>query len=374
MQFKDVIGQHELKKRLIKSVKAGRISHALLFLGESGYGGLPLALAYGQFVNCEDKGEQDSCGTCKSCIKFQKLAHPDLHFAFPVIKTDTNKEPKSDDFIQKWREKLLDNPYITQNQWYEHIGVENKQGIIAKNESYEILRKLNLKTFEADYKIMLVWLPEKMNQSAANKLLKILEEPSPNTLFLFVSDNAESLLPTIISRLQLMKIPKINQEDLSRYFVEKHQLSENHARDISLQSMGNYITALQYHENEDTLVYNHKQLIELMRIAYQRNLLTALKWVDSIAGIGREKQKLFFDYALRIVRESFALSQGLRQITNLGKEEREFAEKFSGFINPSNIGKINDEINKAYLHIEMNGYSKLVFYDLSIQLMKYIKT
>ena len=212
MRFQDLIGQQETKQRLLQSVKEDRIAHAQLFLGQEGCGSLPLAIAYGQFINCTNRSELDSCGVCPSCNKYQKLIHPDLHFVFPTATTkEITKDPISDEFLTIWRTQLMENPYFGLLQWYAAIGIENKQGSISKNESLEILRKLNMKSYEAEYKVMIIWFPELMNVTAANKLLKMIEEPPDKTLFLLVAENTEYMLQTILSRTQLIKVPPVRQ-------------------------------------------------------------------------------------------------------------------------------------------------------------------
>jgi DNA polymerase-3 subunit delta' len=213
MLFSEIIGQENTKKQLIDSVQTSRMSHAQLFSGPEGSGSLPLAIAYAQYVSCTQQGADDSCGVCPSCRKYNKLAHPDLHFVFPVATTDKVKsKPVSDLFLPEWRDILLTNPYFSFNQWLEHIGVDNKQGLIGTEEAGEIIRKLTLKTYESDYKVMVIWMPEKMNDSSANKLLKMIEEPPLKTLFLLVSEHPEQIITTIISRTQLVKVPRIDRE------------------------------------------------------------------------------------------------------------------------------------------------------------------
>ena len=223
MLFSEIVGQENLKDQLVRTVRENRISHARMFLGPEGSGCLPLAIAYSQYVNCTDRGENEPCGKCLSCVKFKKLAHPDLHFVFPVVKPGGGKAAVSDMFIKEWREAVIANPYITYNQWLEVMGGDNKQGGIFVDESKEILNKLSFKTYEADYKIMIIWLAEKMNQQTANKLLKILEEPPEKTLFLLIAESADQILPTILSRTQITRIPKIDTQSLVDYLIAAKQ-------------------------------------------------------------------------------------------------------------------------------------------------------
>jgi len=374
MQFKEVVGHKKIKEKLINTIKENRISHAQLFLGSEGSGNLALAIAYAQYISCENKQEYDSCGVCPSCTKFQKLVHPDLHFVFPVSTSKTiKKDPVSDDYISQWREIILENPYINQNKWYELINVENKQGIISKNESYEILKKLNLKTFESEYKIMIIWLPEKMNAFAANKLLKLIEEPPAKTLFLLVAENTEKILQTILSRTQLFKIPKIDQESMRNALCDRFGLSMEKADDIVHLANGNYFSAQNLVGSTDEDNSNFDYFTQFMRLAYQRKLIEIIEWVDEISRIGREKQKNFLSYALRLIRENFMLNIENRELVYLTKKELEFSEKFSRFIDKENIYEIYEALNKAHSDIEMNAYNKIVFLDLSLKIIKLLK-
>ena len=374
MQFKEVVGHKNVKEKLIHTIKENRVSHAQLFLGSEGSGNLALAIAYAQFISCENKQEDDSCGVCSSCIKFKKLAHPDLHFVYPVSTSkEVKKDPVSDDYITQWRETVIENPYINQNKWYEIIDVENKQGIISKNESYEILRKLNLKTFESEYKIMIIWLPEKMNAFAANKLLKLIEEPPAKTLFLMVSENSEQILSTILSRTQLIKIPRIDNESMRNALCDRFGLSPEKASDIVHLASGNYFEAQNLISSTEEDFFNFEQFTKLMRLAYQRKVIEVIDWVDEISRIGREKQKSFLSYSIRLIRENFMLNLKHKEIVYLTQKELGFSEKFSQFINQENVSQIYEVLNRAHADIEMNAYNKIVFLDLALKIIKLIR-
>jgi len=374
MQFKEVVGHKNIKEKLIQTVKGNRISHAQLFLGENGSGILALAIAYAQYVSCENKLDDDSCGVCSSCLKFNKLAHPDLHFVYPVSTSKAvKKDPVSDDYIAHWRETIIENPYINQNKWYEIIDVENKQGIISKNESYEILKKLNLKTFESEYKIMIIWLPEKMNAFAANKLLKLIEEPPEKTLFLLVSESTEQILPTILSRTQLIKIPKIDNDSMRSALCDRNGLAPEKANDIVHLANGSYFEAQNLIHSAEEDNYNFDQFTTMMRLAYQRKVIEIIDWVDEISRIGREKQKNFLLYALRLVRENFMLNIENKELVYLTRKELDFSEKFSQFIGQDNVYDIYEALNRAHSDIEMNAYNKIVFLDLALKIIKLIK-
>ena len=374
MLFKDVIGQSQVKQRLIQSVKDNRIAHAQLFLGPEGSGTLALAIAYAQFINCANRGENDSCGVCPSCAKFQKLIHPDLHFVFPVATTKSiTKEPVSDDFISQWRTLLLESPYFNLLQWYESIDVENKQGNISKNESQEIIRKLNLKTYEADYKVMIIWMPERMNAIAANKLLKMLEEPPDKTVFLMITENTGMMLQTILSRTQLIKVHKIEPGDLYEYLKEHYTYSEQQLRDAVHLADGNFVKALQVLNSDEENAFNLDRFVSLMRLCWTKDVLGLMQWCDSMIGIGRERQKNFLGYTLRMIRENFVMNCQVPQLALLTQKESDFSSKFFPFINQENVYPMVEEINKAQYHIEANGSDKLIFLDMSLKLIKMIK-
>jgi DNA polymerase-3 subunit delta' len=374
MLFKEIIGQQEIKQRLIQSVKDNRIAHAQLFFGPEGCGKLSLAIAYAQYINCANRTEEDSCGTCSSCSKYQKLIHPDLHFVYPVATNKSiTKDPVSEDFISQWRNLVLESPYFNLLQWYETIEIENKQGIIGKNESQEIIRKLNLKSFEADYKVMIIWMAERMNDSAANKLLKMIEEPPDKTLFLLISESTEQIIPTILSRSQLVKIQKLKEEDISTYIAQKYNYPEQQIKDAAKISNGNFITALQNLQTETDNTFNFNQFVSLMRLCYKKDVLGLMQWCDSMNSLGREQQKNFFSYSQRMIRENFILNNQLQDLTRLSKSEQEFSKNFSPFIHSQNVFSIVEELNKAQYHIESNANDKIVFLDMALKLVKLIK-
>lgn len=369
MLFKSVIGQHKIKQQLITTTTSGHISHAQMFLGPDGYGGLALAIAYAQFINCTNKHENDACGVCASCLKFNKLIHPDLHFVFPVVKT-SSKNVVSDDLINKWREFILQNPYFTAAEWYNYIGVENKQGSIHADESNEIIKKLNLKTFESEYKIMIIWKPEAMNITAANKLLKILEEPPEKTIFLLIAESTDRLLSTIISRTQILKLPKCDDVSLQEKLKEQGIEDVQQLKDLSHLANGNYINALHAIDQKEQDEYNLEQFKQLMRLAYSKNIIDLINWVEQIATIGREKQKSFLMYGSRLLRENWVMNLKKTELVYLTAPETAFSEKFSPFITSKNIPYISKEFDLAAYHIGANAYNKIVFMDLALKLIR----
>lgn len=374
MRFQEIIGQEDVKKRFIHSVKENRISHAQLLLGPEGSGNLALAIAYAQYICCENRQDDDSCGECPSCLKYQKLIHPDLHFVFPVIKDSKRPKAVSDNFLDKWRETVLSNPYFNLNQWYGVMGAENKQGSIYADESSQIIRKLSLKTFESEYKVMIIWMPEKMNVVASNKLLKMIEEPPAKTLFLLVAEDVGQIIQTILSRTQLVKVPKIDDASLFTTLKEKFSLEDSLLKSIVHLSDGSYVEALENIDTSEDHAYNLKMFMQLMRLSYGRKVLDVMDLVDELAGIGRERQKNFLVYALRLIRENFILNANRLDLIFLSDEEMDFSKKFSQFINEKNVWEIAEELNEANYHIERNGAPKIIFLDLALRLIKLLRS
>lgn len=365
MLFSEIIGQQAAKERLLRSVAEGRISHAQLFLGPQGSGNLALAVAYAQYISCGNKQPSDSCGTCSSCVKYNKLIHPDLHFVYPVA---LSKDVRvSTDVAAKWRETFLDNPYTTLFSWFESLDAENKQAVIGVEESGEILRKLSLTTYEAEYKIMVIWQAEKMNQASANKLLKILEEPPDKTLFLLVCESEDQLLRTIVSRTQLIKIPRISDADMMKVLVEKHGLSPEMAEKTAHLADGNYAEALSLMNENENAAHNLASFQKLMRASLKFNPQGVFSWIDEVSTAGRERQKNFINYSLHIIRESLVLNYGDASLVKLSADEQEFVKKFAPFIHSGNIERFTEELNKAYYHMERNANPKILFMDLAFK-------
>jgi DNA polymerase-3 subunit delta' len=290
MQFKDIIGHDSVKSRFIQTVKENRVSHAQMLIGPAGVGKLPLAIAFAQYVSCLDKKENDSCGLCSSCRKYQKLVHPDLHFVFPVVKGKGFTNPVSDNFIESWRNQIESDQYFNLGDWYNSIGVDNSQGMIYSGESNEIIRKLNLKTYESDYKIMIIWLPEKMHTACANKLLKMIEEPPVKTLFFMVSEEPDKILQTILSRTQMVKVSKIDNEAMGKALHAEFSLNEKEHANVVRLAEGSYRKARILIENSEENAFNFENFVTIMRHCYARKVLDIMEWAEEIAGIGREKQ------------------------------------------------------------------------------------
>lgn len=381
MRFCDIIGQEEVKRQLRQAVRDGRIAHAQLFAGPQGVGKLALALAYAQYIACPNRTEHDSCGTCPTCVQFSKLQHPDLHFAFPIVKGDDGDV--CDAFAEKWKGLVTEHKYFDLDDWYRVMGVETKQGMIYEKESSEILRKLSLKSFAGGYKIMLIWQPEKMNIACANKLLKLLEEPPTMTLFLLVSEHPEQLLSTILSRVQEVRVPRLSEETIAVGLrTEYAWLDAEEAQDIAHMANGSYLTALKMmSESEDNQAF-FDDFVALMRNAWlvgQKKdysaLLNLRRWSMDMADskVGREKQKAFLQYAQRQLRENYIHHFGNSEMNYQTKQERAFSTKFAPFIHDGNVEKMMEELSKAEQQITQNGNAKIIFFDLCLQMIVLVK-
>lgn len=381
MQFRDIIGQEEVKQQLRQAVRDGRIPHAQLFTGIPGVGKLPLALAYAQYIACPNRTDEDSCGTCPTCLQYQKLQHPDLHFAFPIVKGDAGDV--CDDFMDKFRSMILSQPYFDIDDWYRYLGVETKQGMIYEKESGEILRKLSLKSFGDGYKVMIIWLPEKMHVACANKLLKLLEEPPMKTVFLLVSEQPELLLTTIVSRTQEVRVPRLTEAEIAEVLLRDHSdVSPSLAADIAHMSSGSYLTALKVVDENEGNSQNFNDFVALMRNAWlvgQKKDYSALlqlrKWSLDMAdsNLGREKQKAFLQYAQRQLRENYIYNFHCADMNYQTEAERNFSSKFAPFIHENNVERMMDELSKAEQQIAQNGNAKIIFFDLCLQMIVLVK-
>lgn len=369
--FRDIIGQDEVKSRLRRIVREERTPHALMLFGPPGSGKLPLGIALARYLSCAERGEEDACGTCPSCLKFNRLAHPDLHFIFPVLKTaQVTGDPVSDDFMVAWRETFLSNPYLTENQWYEAIGAENKQGIISVKESETLIRKLGFKPYESEYRMVIIWLPEKMNRPAANKLLKLVEEPPPGTLMVMIAEHTDQILPTILSRTQLMHVPPLTGAEIREGLLRQEGADPGTVEDAVRRADGNFSTALQALGQEEGELQNFKLFAALMRLCYARKIIEINDWVEQVAALGRERQKLLLDYCLRMLRENFVKHLAVDGLNHMSGAEHEFSVKFSPFIHSENMDGLAEAFSEAAGHIEANGNPRIIFMDLSIRVIR----
>ena len=374
MRFADVIGQQELKRHLAQSVDRGRISHAQLFTGAAGTGALPLAIAYAQYLNCPNRKDGDSCGVCPSCQQTAALAHPDLHFVFPVNKQGkkSGEVVLSAEFMPQWRECVASTAgYFTPQQWYDRLDLgKTLRGMISAKEADEIIRRLSFKSFESEYKIMLIWLPETMNDEAANKILKILEEPWEKTIFLMVSERPDLLLSTIISRTQEVAVPRLTVEDLMPMVEGDEQQRRNTAR----LAAGDLIEMRRLTGGEEEAVRRESfdLFCRLMRLSYNDKHLELIDWADEVATLTREQQRSMLRHAARLLRESYMLHAGLGQISYLWGEEAAFCNKFAPFIGNQNIEFLIGEIEQAMRQVSQNGNPRIIFTHFALAVSKQI--
>lgn len=377
MRFSDIVGHDELKRRLAAQIDAGRVSHAQLFTGAAGYGTLPLAIAYVQYLFCKNRHDGDSCGVCPSCRQIEELAHPDLHFVFPVNKRDkkSGEAVTSDQFVEKWREIWRDSGGVfTAEEWYERLDLgKTMKGLITAKESEEIIRKLSFKSYSSEYKAMVIWLPEAMNQEAANKILKILEEPWDKTLFILVSERPELLLTTITSRTQEVAVGRIECQRLERLALAEGR-DATEARNMARLAGGSLIELrelLQGQTDEARKQY-FDLFCRLMRLSYNDRHLELFEWADDMSALSRESQRQFFVHSLRLLRESYMLHAGLGAISYLWGEEEAFCRKFAPFIGNQNIEILVEEIERAMAQIAQNGSPRIVFTHFALAVSKQI--
>jgi DNA polymerase-3 subunit delta' len=367
MLFRSVIGHQDIKNKLIQSVKNGRISHAQLFLGPEGSGNFSLALAYIQYLFCENRQDDDSCGVCVSCLKNAKMVHPDVHFSFPFIANGS--KDFSNNYISPYREAVLADSYLNLIKWYAKLGEEKKQGIINVAESAEISRKLSLKAYEGGYKVSLIWMPENFMIPAANKLLKLLEEPPDNTVIILVAQEQEKLLKTIRSRTQLVLIPRLNDDELTQGLIDKFEMEHDLAENLAAMSDGNYFMARESALNTQRVNENFELFRDWMRLCFKKDIKGVTGWVQKIATIGREKQKHFLNYGLHLIRQCAVLNYGAESLVNIGGDERVFMQKFSPFVTHKNLQQYIEAFNLAYLHIQRNANPRILFTDLSFEVL-----
>lgn len=374
MRFADVIGHQSLKRQLAESVDRGRVSHAQLFCGEAGAGTLPLAIAYAQYLNCENRTDGDSCGRCRSCLQIEQLAHPDLHFVFPVNKQGkkSGEVVLSADFMPLWRDMVASTGgYFTRQQWYDRLDLgKTLQGMINAKEADEIIRRLSFKSFESEYKIMLVWMPETMNVEAANKILKILEEPWEKTIFLLVCERKDLLLPTIISRTQEVGVQRLSVEEL----LPLTQGDDEQRRNMARLSGGDVIELrrLMGGEEDGVREESFSLFCSLMRLSYNDKHLELIDWADEVAQLTREQQRAMLIHAARLLRESYMLHAGLGSISYLWGEEAKFCRNFAPFIGNQNIEVLIAEIETAMRQITQNGNARIVFTHFALAVSKQI--
>ena len=371
--FEQVIGQREVQERLIQMVNEDRLPHAIMLCGPQGTGKLALAVGFAKVLLAEKVNSMfaDAPEYVESPM-LKNLEHPDLHFTYPTIKLPSmgsDHKPISDDFAREWHELMIASPYFTMNEWLEQMGGENQQAIITAGESDELVRKLSLKSSQGGYKVSLIWLPERMNIECANKILKLLEEPPSQTVFIMVCQEPDKLLETIRSRVQRIDVKKIADGDVKQALMEKRGLTEDMAQRISRMANGNWLKALEMlsADSENELFLDMFQ--SLMRLAYQRKVKDLKAWSEQMGAMGREKQKRFLEYFLRLIRENFMYNFQNEELCYMTQREEEFAKNFARFINEANILAISDLANLAIRDIGQNANAKIVFFDMALKMI-----
>ncbi|GEP49993.1 DNA polymerase III subunit delta' [Flavobacterium noncentrifugens] len=379
MQFSKILGQDYIKNHLVKSASSGRIPHAQLFIGPEGSGTLPMAIAYAQYILCNNVGVENSGGNEACNLKFESISHPDLHFIYPTVTTDSVKtKPKSTDFLKDWREFLAENPYGSLFDWYRILGVQNKQGEIRVEDAQDILKSLALKSYEGGYKIMIIWMADKMNIASSNKLLKLLEEPSDKTLFILISENEEDIIQTIRSRCQVLHFNGLSEKTIADALAERQNIEPRMAAKLAHQAQGNFNKALQLlHEDSEDVVFE-KWFVDWVRGAFRAKGNAAaindlIQWSEQIAGLGRETQKKFLQFCIEMFRQALLLNYQATSLVYMEPKIEKFKlENFAPFVNGNNINDIFRELSDAMYHIERNGNAKIILTDLSIKLTRLI--
>lgn len=379
MQFSDILGQEHIKNHLTRSADLGRIPHAQLFVGPEGCGTLPMAIAYAQYILCNNQNGENS-GANESCnLKFQKISHPDLHFVYPTVSTEGVKtKPKSIDFIGDWRQFVSQNPYGGLFDWYTLLGVQNKQGEIRVDDAQEILKSLALKSYEGGYKIMIVWMADKMNIAASNKLLKLLEEPPEKTVFILISENEEDIIQTIRSRCQILHFIGLSENSIAEALVSLESIEPKLATKIAHQAQGNYNKALHLLKDDNEEFPFEQWFVVWVRAAFKAKgnpavIADLINWSEQIAALGRETQKKFLQFCIDIFRQALLYNYETPSLVYMEPTVEKFTiEKFAPFVNGNNIHEIFQELSDAIYHIERNGNAKIILTDLSIKLTRLI--
>lgn len=374
MKFSDIISHESAKNRLRGFVDSGRIPHAILLEGQQGIGKFALARAFAQYVHCENRINGDSCGCCPSCIQHQSFNHIDTHFVFPIIKKGSGKSAVSDDYIEEWREFLSQNPYMDFDKWLILLDNINAQPHIFVDESIDLIRKLNYTAHKAKYKIVLLWLPERMKLECANKLLKLIEEPFSDTLFVMVSNDSKQILPTIYSRTQRVELLRLGDDSIANYLVEKFASDPTTALSIAHLAEGNINKAEKEFAVSKEKSQFFEMFVELMRLAYQRKINDLKRWSNDAASLGREPAIQFLNYCQRLIRENFIYNLNVNELNYMNKSEAQFSVNFARFITERNVQKLIEVLNKAQIDISGNANSKIVFFDLAIKVILLLKS
>lgn len=379
MLFREILGQHHIKSHLTKSADSGRIPHAQLFVGPEGSGTLPMAIAYAQYILCGNVSGENTNGNEACNLKFEHFSHPDLHFVFPVATNDQVKShPVSANFMKQWREFVVENPYGSLFEWLKSLGIQNKQGQIGVDEAQEIMKSLSLKAYEGGYKVMIIWMADKMNTATANKLLKLLEEPPQKTVFLLITENQDDIMQTILSRCQVLDFQGLPESVIADALVSRENIDEKLALRIAHQSQGNFNKALHLLHKDDTEFPFEEWFVQWVRAAFRAKgnaaaILELTSWSEEIAGIGREAQKQFLHFCVEMFRQALLLNYQSPSLVYIETTVDKFKlENFAPFVNGNNINEIFNELSDAIYHIERNGNAKIILTDLSIKLTRLI--
>ncbi|SDK77893.1 DNA polymerase-3 subunit delta' [Salinimicrobium catena] len=377
MLFSEVLGLPHIKNHLTTTAEKGRVPHAQLFVGSSGSGTLPMAIAYAQYILCQNTGGENNSGIEACNIKMNKLSHPDLHFAFPVAANDkVKKNPVSGNFLDEWRQFVENEPYGSLFDWYQKLGIENKQGQIGVHEAQDIVKSLSLKAYEGGYKVMIIWMAEKMNTACANKLLKLIEEPPKDTLFLLITEEEENIIQTIRSRCQTLHFPPLNEAVIAEGLMKNEACEEQKALTIAHRANGNYSTALDILQNNSGTEQFEEWFITWVRSAFKAKgnksaILDLISWSETIAATGRETQKKFLLFCQDFFRQALLQNYKTESLVFMQPQTKGFSlEKFAPFVSGNNILGINKELEDAIYHIERNGNAKIILTDLSIKLTR----
>ena len=373
MRFADIPGHEGVKRAMLSMADSGRVPHAMMLYENEGCGAFPLALAFLQYLACPNRHDGDSCGSCPSCNRMSKLIHPDLHFVFPIVQKKDRKKEICDDYLPEWRSFLQELPYFNLDQWLTCMEAGNSQALIYSKESDEIIHKLNLKIYEANYRTLIVWLPEKLHPVCANKLLKMIEEPPAQTVILMISENPDQILGTIQSRVQRIPVPPIADEAIRQALVSHYGLSPEDAAEVAHLSNGSFLRATETISLDEENQFYLEMFKGMMRNSWARNVKEMKALADTLAGIGRERQKNFLAYCQHLIRENFMYRFQAPEMTYLNRAEASFSVKFAPFVNERNVMGLMEELSRAEDHITQNVNAKMVFFDLALQLTVWIR-
>ncbi|WP_330444019.1 DNA polymerase III subunit [Flavobacterium sp. C4GT6] len=379
MLFSDILGQEHIKSHLTKSADSGRIPHAQLFVGPEGSGKLAMAIAYAQYILCSNTNSENNNGNAACNLKFQNFSHPDLHFVFPVAtNSEVKSHPVSANFLKYWREFITENPYAGLFDWYKKIDIQNKQGQIGVDEAHEIVKSLSLKAYEGGYKVMIIWMADRMNVATANKLLKLLEEPPQKTIFLLIAESDDDILQTILSRCQVLHFGGLSEQAIADALISQKGLDNNEALKIAHQAQGNFNKALHILNKDNNGLPFEEWFVQWVRAAFRAKgnaaaIQDLIAWSEQIAGIGREAQKQFIHFCIDMFRQALLLNYQAKELVFMEPTVDKFKlENFAPFVNGNNINDIFKELSDALYHIERNGNAKIILTDLSIKLTRLI--